>query len=1628
MTCGLFFVPLGAAEFEWRGNNNDRWRTDANWSPDGDPGTSDTVVFGQNGNDNEINLAESSGDPKDRVVGEIRLRRVNSGGFNSWKFRNGTLQANSIRIVKPVSEQKNSEASVGLQADLVLPANHTLQFDGSGYRSGGAQEYHNVIRVNINGGVIGDATSQIVVDFGRMAAVRFSPPATGALSATFLGTLKVDRGRADIFDPDFLDEAAALEVNGLNLKQDENVVRYGSSVVFGGDASTDTFSIPKLSGTEIQNQNTGVWSYGQIRIPSPDATFVFGDTTDTSFAGLFQGPGTVRKVSSGTFSFGSPGRGEPHSATALLSGRVDDDDEVRPFTGTFEIDGGLVELQNGTELRDTHVQLDTNNGLSTLTTEMEIGGLSGSGNLGLSNKTLTIRTLNHHSYPGILSGTGTLKILGGGSSQTLTGVNTFTGTILLSGTLGFSADSAFGNSSNAITFQGGQLLPSGDFTSGREIFFESTNSTGNFNIPENTTTTWTGKVNATGTGNRIQKRGAGTLLLNNDTSTFAGELRILEGTAGTTSERSHDGVLVKVENNGTFEPAANSVYVGGLTGTGTVSIPAGRELFVNEDDSTTEFTGTLTGDGTLVKAGTGILTLNTATNSSTSLRVAEGTVDGDSTLGGIEVEASATLAPGKTGIGTISGSTGRIQGTLVSEINGADSDTLVLSGSLNLSDGTGVLDLQFPNGPPTQPAYVLVSYDSIQGTFSQVNNLPTGYGIQYDFNGSSIALVADNTPPELIQITRLQPGPNPSNGSSVTFVFSFSETVYQVDASDFAVSFPGTFTEVLISGSGSDRTLILNGISGSGILTVSVDAGNDIVDGAALNLAATSDSESITIDQEPPVMTLNGANPLRLNLGQPFVDPGASAVDNVDGSVAVTVSGSVNVSEVGSYTLTYEATDAALNAAVPVERTVIVTHNVTLTSVGTGSTVGPAGFQVNGTTDLPAGGVANVRFEDTSGSVETHAVVDSNGQWQLQAGDAGLDSETVVLAPAGKDRNPRLAALTGGGWVTTWFSPGDGSDGSDLEVFYQRFAADGSTVGSITQVDASDSLNDDFPAVAGLTDGGWVIVWTAHGPNGLAAETDVYLQRYNADGTLNGGNLLVNDTNAVEDSRPTVAGLADGGWAVVWRGFKSGDGTDAEHLLKRYDAAGVSADGVIQADDPDGPATDANARIAAIPGGGWLIADQGFDPVNGNWDVFWSWANASGVRQTGDISTNDAVGETNPETGPDVAVTQGGDFVITWKSGQELYMQLMSPQGTQIATGLVNPGLNSTQYPYGVTPLADGGFLIVWNSPASGNEEIYQRRYNALGAPVGAATQANLPSGAFDLRPSALGLPDGGWVITWENGSDIAHRRFLADGTPVQTQFDVSGLVEGTVTVTATVTDRFGESASDSTTTVYDATPPVIQLNGDATVDLEQGDPWVESASASDAVDGVVALSIGGDTLDPQIPGVYVLTYDAVDHAGNSATQQTRTVTVLSPYQVWVGGYVLPQGEEGLGDDPNEDGILNLDHFAHDSDPMGSNGDEGKRRYEESTVGVNSYFTLTLPIRTGAVFTGSPLRATVDGVRYEVVGFFDLTAGSTTVLEVTPALSTGLPPLSSADYEYRTFRLSTPATTGFLGIELTEIP
>ena len=105
---------------------------------------------------------------------------------------------------------------------------------------------------------------------------------------------------------------------------------------------------------------------------------------------------------------------------------------------------------------------------------------------------------------------------------------------------------------------------------------------------------------------------------------------------------------------------------------------------------------------------------------------------------------------------------------------------------------------------------------------------------------------------------------------------------------------------------------------------------NDIMSFTATYGELSKTGSIETPDTIAPVITLNGSSSVTIGSnsdpGASYTDPGASAHDTRDGDVTddITTTGSVDISEAGTYTITYNVSDTAGNAAESVTRTVNV--------------------------------------------------------------------------------------------------------------------------------------------------------------------------------------------------------------------------------------------------------------------------------------------------------------------------------------------------------------------------------------------------------------------------------------------------------------------------------------------------------------------------------------------------------------------------------------------------------------------------------------------------------------------------------------------------------------------------------
>jgi len=153
-------------------------------------------------------------------------------------------------------------------------------------------------------------------------------------------------------------------------------------------------------------------------------------------------------------------------------------------------------------------------------------------------------------------------------------------------------------------------------------------------------------------------------------------------------------------------------------------------------------------------------------------------------------------------------------------------------------------------------------------------------------------------------------------------------------------------------------------------------------------------------------------------------------------------------------------------------------------------------------------------------------------------------------------------------------------------------------------------------------------------------------------------------------------------------------------------------------------------------------------------------------------------------------------------------------------------------------------------------------------------------------------------------------------------------------------------------------------------------------------------------------------------------------------YERWIRGFDMSSilsPDLTASADPDGDGQNNLLEYALNDDPARAMS-SGKMRSQIRTINGARWFELTLPVRDGAVFTGSLAKSALAGqLAYTVEGSSELKAFGREVIEVSPLVD-GLPALDEG-WSYRSFRLNsaigaaTPQPlAGFLRAKITAVP
>jgi hypothetical protein len=350
----------------------------------------------------------------------------------------------------------------------------------------------------------------------------------------------------------------------------------------------------------------------------------------------------------------------------------------------------------------------------------------------------------------------------------------------------------------------------------------------------------------------------------------------------------------------------------------------------------------------------------------------------------------------------------------------------------------------------------------------------------------------------------------------------------------------------------------------------------------------------------------------------------------------------------------------------------------------------------------------------------------------------------------------------------------------ELEIYARRFSATGVPDGNAFAVNTYTDHFQSGSTAAMDADGDFVLAWSSVGQDG--SDTGVYARRYDAAGTPQGVEFLVNTQTIDAQAEPSVAMRPDGSFVAAW---SAADGADYDVFARRFDATGMAQGGEFRVNTHT---TDVQRAPSAATDndGDFVVAWQSKDQDGSNYGVYAQRYGASGIPQGQELHVNTHTN--NVQAGPSVAMDAGGGFVIAWTgneqdgSGRGVYGQAFDAAGAQQGGEFrANTYTTNNQQVPAVAMDADGDCVIAWTSEYAqdgSSDGVFAQRYATTVRPTVTASSFTFETSPHRLRftfdqnvSASLGLDD-----------------FVVQQLPAGPTVTPSGLTYDTATNTATVT------------------------------------------------------------------------------------------------------------------------------------------------------------------------------------------------------------------------------------------------
>lgn len=436
-----------------------------------------------------------------------------------------------------------------------------------------------------------------------------------------------------------------------------------------------------------------------------------------------------------------------------------------------------------------------------------------------------------------------------------------------------------------------------------------------------------------------------------------------------------------------------------------------------------------------------------------------------------------------------------------------------------------------------------------------------------------------------------------------------------------------------------------------------------------------------------------------------------------------------------------------------------VTFTATLT-VSSGTPTGLVTFTEGGATLGSAAVSARVaKFRTSTLGIGTHTVRASYGGDTTFSGNFGSTGITIDAKVGMESRVntkttdsqqlPAVARLKNG-YVIVWASKAQ--DGSGYGIYGQRYSANDAKVGAEFLVNTVTANNQTQPAVAGLSDGGFAIVWQSTGEDGSGL--GVYGQRYSANGAKAGSEFRTNTNTAKDQSAPAIAGLLAGGFVVAWQSLGQ-DGSAFGIYAQRFDAQGNVKGAEFRVNNTT-TNNQSGPSIAALTAGGFVIAWQSAGQDGSGLGVYARRYNAAGAAAGNEFHVNTVT--LNDQSLPSAASLSNGGFVVAWQSnlqdgsGLGVFAQRFTPGGVKAGSEFrVNTMTVSDQWQPSVAGFTDGGFVVAWSSKGQdrSGQGVYAQAYNASGTQANIEFRVNSRTASDQYQPKVAAFTVGKFIAVW---------------------------------------------------------------------------------------------------------------------------------------------------------------------------------------------------------------------------------------------------------------------------------------